>query len=223
LSEKVDVEMHTKILSFVTSALLAVEIARVNGDVSEGEFASSMFISRWIKKAIKQKRFHRDLVNVINTFVGKGSKACHIQRLKTDLNLILSEYQTVRLKDVVFEQPEISRLNTALDLIAAAGVKVQVPLDYDPVTNGPYDHKLNRELFILKSDYVLSVDSDKLKRTLSLYMVGDRQPIIDILFQNGFISEVANKSSLDDCHYTHLRIYPKNNVLESIGIPTKFL
>ncbi len=216
-----EVQMHTKIHSFIVVALIAVESARVDGKIGDREFSASRFLGTWLKKALKQKRFHRDLADLIKRFIDSG--APH-QRLRADFYTIHNEYRAVRLKTVVFDKPEITRLNTALDSLKALGVNVQNKLDYSPEKDGPYQHKTDNELFILKSDYELSVRLEDLIQPLNIYIVGDRQSTIDALYDNGFIAEIARESKINTSDYSHFRIYPKNNDINgSIAIPTTLL
>jgi hypothetical protein len=216
-----ETQMHTKIHSFIVVALIAVELARVEGKIGDGDFSASNFLSGWLKKAFKQKRFHRDLADLIKRFI--DSVGPH-HSLRVDLYTIHNEYRAVRLKTVFFEKPDMIRLNTALESLRSRGVNVQNKLDYSPEKDGPYQHKTDNELFILKIDYELSVKSNDLIQPLNIYIVGDRQPTIDALYDNGFIAEIARESKLKSFDYSHFRIYPKNNDISgSIAIPTILL
>lgn len=221
LEEQEESQMHTKIHSFIVVALIAVEVARVEGKIGNGEFSASNFLSGWLKKAFKQKRFHRDLADLIKRFIDSGGPH---QSLRADLYTIHNEYRAVRLKTVVFEKPEMTRLNAALDHLKSTGVNVQNKLDYSPEKDGPYQHETDNELFILQSDYELSVRLNDLIQPLNIYIVGDRQPTIDALYDNGFIAEIARESKFNTSDYSHFRIYPKNNDINgSIAIPTILL
>jgi hypothetical protein len=124
---------------------------------------------------------------------------------------------------VVFQDPEIKRLNNALSLIAKSGVNVQVPLEYDPAIDGPYEHESDNELFVLKGDYVNSVKGEHLVRSLNIYIVGERQPIIDALYDNGFLAELAKQSTLKQHKYYHFRLHPNNKIIGAIAIPSQLL
>ena len=221
LEEQEETQMHTTIHSFIVVALITVEMARVEGKIGSGEFSASKFLSSWLKKAQKQKRFHRDLADLIKRFIDSSDPH---QRLRADFYTIHNEYRAIRLKTRVFDKPEITRLNSALDSLKALNVNVQNKLDYSPEKDGPYQHKTDNELFILKSDYELSVRLDDLIHPLNIYIVGDRQPTIDALYDNGFIAEIARESKINTSDYSHFRIYPKNNNINgSIAIPTILL
>lgn len=207
-----------KIHSMITAALIAFEMARVSGEVSNGELTASAFLSRWLKKALKQKRFDRELAGVLTRFITENSKAGCLQRLKVDFYSIFNDYRTLRLKNKVFETPEITRLHIALELIKGSGIKVQDLLDYDPSKNGPYEPTSDNELFILKKDYESSVVSTDLSHSLSIYVVGQIQPIVDIFYDNGFISEIAKASKSNN--YYQFRIHPLNNVSGQIATPS---
>ncbi|MFQ3190911.1 MAG: hypothetical protein ACI936_002047 [Paraglaciecola sp.] len=220
LSEQQEIQMHTKIHSLIVVALIAVETARIEGQISKGDFSASNYLRTWLKTALKQHRFHRDLADLLIRFIDKGG--LH-QKLKVDFYSIYNEYRVMRLKPVIFKESEMSRLNTALDSIKLKGVHVQKRLDYSPEDNGPYQHQYDSELFILKQDYELSVKSDKLIHSLNIYIVGEKQPIIDELYDNGFIAEIVRESKMNTVHYSNFRIYPGNNINGAIAIPSVLL
>ena len=178
----------------MTVAILAVEKASVERKIAGGHLAATSFLSRWLKGALKQKRFPRELAGLLANYIDKYSKGGPHQQIKTDFYLIYNEFRTIQLKNKVFDKPDLKRLQIAFKACSALGVNVQAPLDYNPEMNGPYPHKTNWELFVLKGDYEASVKDEKLKQGLNIYIVGDRQPLIDLLYLNGIIAEVVRES-----------------------------
>lgn len=220
LTEQEEIDLYKKIHSFITAALLAVEIARIDCTVSDTPFATSNFIRRWLKLALKQKRFHRDLADLIVKFLGKSGVG---QDLKKDFYTIYNEYRANRIRSISYDQSDVARLTSSLESMAKFSLTVQVPLDYNAELKGPYQHETNNELLILKTDYDASIKSNKLVDVLDVYMVGDRQPVIDTLFEKGFLAELTQFSEIDSNKYTHFRLYPKNNVEGVIALPTHLL
>lgn len=218
MPEQENEQMHIKIHNFIISGLIAVESARIERKISDGEFAANNFLRPWIKKAIKQKRFHRDLADLLQRFINKNNPN---QKLRADFYSIYNEYRAMRLSNTVFEKSEVYRLNEALDSTEKLGFNVQRLLDYNPDDSGSYEPETDREVFILKRDYQLSVNEAKLTGPLNIYVVGDRQEIIDLLYSHGFLMEIAGESNVQA--YSHLRIYPHNKFDGAVGIPTSLL
>lgn len=223
MSDLISQEMHNKTHSFIISALLAVEDARIKGDIGKGESAASKFLRQWLKKVQRQKRFSRDLAGLIARFIDDCSTACLLQTIRADFYVIDREYRTLRVKNVVHDKTELERLDRALELLKTMDINVQVPLDYNTELDGPYQNKSNKEVFILKTDFDLSVFEEELTEPLNIYVVGERQMTIDVFYSNGLIAEIANQNVSNGIALCHLRIYPQNQISGKVAIPSKFL
>lgn len=214
----------SEIHHLLTCGLLAVEIARTEGVIGGSETASTIFLGKWLKLAVKQKRFSRDLSNLIQRFLDTYLKNGPHAKLKTHFFNLYIEYRIKHDISVDSSFSEIERWNKCLNKIKHSECTVNAPLDYDPQILGVYTPTNNLELFILKKDFELSFKGHAtFSAAVNFYVVGEPQFIIDSLFECGFIIEVIRSNRNSNINYHHFRVHSNNNCSGNYAVPTPYL
>ena len=222
-----DIAIGVEYRRFISSGLLALYSSEVYEKSNKALKASNLFLGNWLIRALKQKRYQRELADNITLMIELHKTKRGRSNLVGIFELHHQENKTTDICLTKYDTTALSRIQLTSTELKLGGWEVSIPLDYDPVENGPYQPLEEKEAFTLRMDWNNSIDGNGgIKKALRIYSTERLQEIVDAFFENGFYVFVSNKTQSDDRTeipkwYYCLDIYPHDEPKNGIEIPTK--
>ncbi|WP_159437685.1 DUF2913 family protein [Ferrimonas marina] len=194
-----------------TAALIAFEMARIDGESKRATYAENQFLLLWFKRAQKRKLFDRALAADIDVLIRYTSKNLAKQPVMAQLRRMLMP--SLQDDPTGSSVPLWHRVLACSQAWQNAGFQVELPVSHDATKDGPYDPKA-ATVFTVPFQHDLIGSDGHLLGPISLLVAGELAPVVEILYQHDVIPVLHSQSEGNDktagltCYEMHL--YPHN-------------
>jgi hypothetical protein len=220
---KEDNVYQADLINMILGSLIALKSEQQVGCVSRSPGSETLFLGKWLKRAKKQRHYPKSISETIDNFLMLYSQKGRNSDLTSSFNQIYNEYQTLKINSMDFQKSPKQRFDAVMDVLREKNWSISLPLAHDDTEDGTYKSNKEKELFVMKKDWVhVFDDQNELTKPLSITVVSTPQEAVDSFYLHGFIlAKMASRKSTQGC-YHHYKLFPDNKYDGTAAIPSKY-
>jgi hypothetical protein len=210
--------------NMVLGALIALLSEQQVGKLTNKATSENIFLGKWLKRVKIKRCYPKSVSNDIDNLLHLYSIDGRTGNLATLFRKIVGEFQMIKAMPQQFSQTEKQRFDSAMCHLALEDWFISLPIKHDKESDAPYRPIRKKEIFTTKWYWDSTFnEQNKLTKPFSIFVVSNPQPVIDYLYDYGFVLTMGLSSHDNEGNdYYQYQLFPNNNYYGDIAIPSKF-